>query len=292
MKSQLPLSIGVSFPSVELGAAPPELIRDFAVGVQIVGYQHVLVLDHVVGADPTARRGWRSLANPFDALTLLAFLAGLADLELCISVRVLPQRPTAIVAKQAAEVDLLSGGRLRLAVGVGWNELEYRALGQSFHARCARLEAQIALLRDLWTRSSDAKAHIDAEDFDGVGISPLPVQRRIPIWLGCGTSPKVLRRIGRFADGWIPMVTPGPTLAAAWDLVGDAAQRAGRQRSQLGLQGTVFTRNGMSRMIDHLRKWVDAGATHVAISTAGAGLSPAEHVTVLVDAHSHVLDAL
>jgi probable F420-dependent oxidoreductase len=286
---------GAVFPAMEMGATPPEVIRAFAVGVEVAGYQHIALFDHVVAADSARHQGWRgpyTLAHPFrEPLTLMAFLAGVCSLELFTGVLVLPQRQTALVAKQAAEIDLLTNGRLRLGVGIGWNELEYRALGGDFERRGVRVEEQIAALRALWTHRSVDTLQVGSETFEGVGISPLPIQRPIPIWLGTGTSPRVLDRISRLADGWMPLITPGPELFRAYKAIRDGAARLGRNRHEIGLQGTVFTRAGMSRMVHHVSKWIEAGATHITVSTVGAGLSPDDHVTVLGEAYARILDS-
>ena len=211
------MRIGVTFPQTEIGN-DPIAIRDYAQTVEGLGYHHLLVYDHVLGADITNRPGWTGayrLEDPFhEVFVLLGYLAGLtASLELVVGVLILPQRQTALVAKQAAEVDVLSGGRLRLGVGVGWNPVEYEGLGKNFHDRGVRSEEQIALLRALWTAPSIS--------FEGrwervvaAGINPLPVQRPIPTWIG-GYAEATLRRIGRLGDGWFPWREPNDAMRAA-----------------------------------------------------------------------------
>jgi probable F420-dependent oxidoreductase len=170
--------------------------------------------------------------RPYDVRTtfrepfvLFGYLAALTSLELVTGVIILPQRQTALVAKQAAEVDLLTGGRFRLGVGIGWNQVEYQALGKDFGNRGRRSEEQIALLRLLFTEQSVTFEGAD-EQVVGAGISPLPVQRPIPIWIG-GSSPRAYQRIGRLADGWFPQVVPGPALDEARGSVEQAARDAG-----------------------------------------------------------------
>ena len=151
------MRIGVVFPQTELGG-DAGAVRAYARGVQELGFSHVLVYDHVVGADPAAHPGWN---GPYDVHTtfhepfvLFGYLAALTSLELVTGIIILPQRQTALVAKQAAEVDLLTDGNFRLGVGIGWNEVEYEALGQDFRTRGRRMDEQIALLRRLWTEPS------------------------------------------------------------------------------------------------------------------------------------------
>jgi probable F420-dependent oxidoreductase len=187
------------------------------------------------------------------------------------------------VAKQAAEVDLLSGGRLRLGVGVGWNPVEYEALGKDFSDRGRRVEEQIGLLRALWTQRS-VTHHGTSEHVTGAGIAPLPVQRPIPIWIG-GMSTPVLRRVGRLGDGWFPMMAPGPRLDAARAVIDEAAVAAGRDPATIGLEGGVgWGPGGAAQIADHAGRWRAAGATHLGVNTMNAGLTS-------VDDHLHALGA-
>src|SRR6266540_819829 len=218
------MQIGVVFPQIEIGA-DAGAVRAYAAAVSDLGYRHVLAYDHVVGADPAAYRGWN---GPYDIddtfhepLVLYGFLAGITSLELVTGILILPQRQTVLVAKQAAEVDLLTGGRFRLGVGIGWNRVEYEALGQDFSVRGRRIGEQVRLLRRLWTeRSVTFEGRYDR--VTGVGIAPLPAQRPIPVWFGA-SSPPALRRAGRLADGWFPQVRPGPKLDEAKRIVDKAA---------------------------------------------------------------------
>jgi probable F420-dependent oxidoreductase len=186
-------------------------------------------------------------------------------------VLILPQRQTALVAKQAAEVDLLSDGRLRLGVGLGWNAVEYEALGQDFTTRGRRLEEQIGLLRRLWTESSVTFSG-EFDHVRGAGLAPLPVQRPIPIWIG-GQSPPAYRRMGRLADGWFPQMSPGPRLDAAMRMVADGAIEAGRAPEDLGMEGRARWTGDADDLMERAARWRDAGATHLAINTMKAGLA-------------------
>lgn len=277
--------IGVVFPQTELGHDTGAL-RTWVREVERAGYRHVLVYDHVVGADPVVHAPWNRAYNvrttfrePF---VLFGYLAALSSLELVTGVIIVPQRQTVLVAKQAAEVDLLTGGRFRLGVGIGWNHVEYQALGMSFTNRGRRSEEQIALLRRLWTEQSitfDGKY----EQVTGAGISPLPLQRPIPIWIG-GSSLRAYERIGRLADGWFPQVAPGAALDDARAVVEQAARDCGRDPAGLGLEGRVSYAGDPDAVVAAVGDWRAAGATHVTVNTMGAGLSTADdHLKALGD---------
>lgn len=286
------MRIGVVFPQTELGG-DPGAVRAFATAASELGYEHIAVFDHVVGADPAVHRGW---SGPYDVHTtfhepfvLFGYLAAVTSLELVTSVVILPQRQTVLVAKQAAEIDLLTHGRLRLGVGLGWNEVEYEALGQNFSDRGARLTEQVALLRRLWTETSVTVTG-DHEHVTGAGIAPLPVQRPIPVWIGARAD-VALRRAGRIADGWFPMDQPGPALARSTAIVHAAAEQAGRDPAALGMEGRISLGPNSSSSIDQqVEAWRDAGATHLSINTMRAGFSTVdEHIAALASASHAVL---
>ncbi len=247
----------------------------------------MLTFDHVVGADPALHKGWK---GPYDIRTqfhepfvLFGFLAGITSLHFTTGILILPQRETVLVAKQAAEVDLLSGGRLRLGVGVGWNPVEYEALGQDFALRGARLDEQSDLLRQLWTRPSVTyKGRFD--QVSGAGLSPLPIQRPIPLWFG-GISAPAYRRMGRLADGWFPLMAPGPELAAATTAVAAAAAAAGRDPAALGMEGRLNWHGDPDDLAEQAKRWRAAGATHVSLNTMDASfVTPDEHLAALASA--------
>ena len=265
------MHFGAVFPQAEFGRVDPDELVAFVQRLEDAGYDHLLVYDHVLGADSTARPGWDGFydhRDPFlEPLVLFAFLARECSLEFVTDVLVLPQRQTALVAKQVATLDLLAPGRLRLGVGIGWNEVEYDALGVEFRTRARRIEEQIGLLRRLWTEP--AVEHAGATDtVDAAGIAPLPT-RPIPIWIGSATDPRAAARVGRLADGWIPMphVQPGAGFEEAWQLVRMAAVDAGRDPDALGLEGHVRVRAGSeSSTVDHVTRWRDVGADWVAVN--------------------------
>jgi len=278
------MQIGVVFPQTEIGAAVAD-VRRYGTGVEELGFTHLLAYDHVLGADPEVHAPWRGPYNVdttfHEPFVLFGYLAGCTRLELVTGVIILPQRQTALVAKQAAEVDLLTEGRFRLGVGIGWNAVEYEALGESFSDRGRRMSEQIPLLRRLLTE----KVVSHDGEFDritGAGLAPLPLQRPIPIWVG-GQSAPAYRRIGRLADGWFPQVPPGPQLDEARAIVTDSAIEAGRDPKTLGMEGRVsWSSDGVAKVVDHIGRWRDSGATHVSINTMNAGLGP-------VDGHLEVL---
>jgi probable F420-dependent oxidoreductase len=268
------MQIGVVFPQTEIGAAVAD-VRAYGLRVEELGFAHVLAYDHVLGADPEVHKPW---AGPYNVHTtfhepfvLFGYLAGFTSMEFVTGVIILPQRQTALVAKQAAEVDLLTNGKFRLGVGVGWNAVEYDALGKSFTNRGQRMTEQISLLRRLFTEPTVTHDG-EFERVTGAGIAPLPLQRPIPIWIGAQSTP-AYRRIGRLADGWFPQVPPGPKLDEARAVVDEAAQRAGRDPATLGMEGRVsWSDAGVDKLVDQVGRWRDAGATHVSINTMNAEL--------------------
>jgi len=286
------MRIGVVFPQTELGG-DVGAVRAYGEAVDELGFAHLLAYDHVVGADPALHSPW---TGPYDVTTtfhepfvLFGYLAAVTSMELVTGIIILPQRQTALVAKQAAEVDLLTGGRFRLGVGVGWNAVEYEALGKDFGDRGRRYDEQIELLRRLWTERSvtfdGTYEHVTA-----AGLAPLPVQRPIPVWLG-GSSGAAYRRMGRIADGWFPQVLPGPMLDAALAIVRDAAIDSGRDPVSIGMEGRVsWGDGGAEDIVRHAAKWRDAGASHIAVNTMGAGLATVDdHIRVLAESAA-VLD--
>jgi probable F420-dependent oxidoreductase len=281
------MQIGAVFPQTEIGA-DVGAVRAYAERVQELGFAHILAYDHVVGADPTVHSPWR---GPYDIsttfhepLVLFGYLAAVTSVELVTGVIILPQRQTALVAKQAAEVDLLTGGKFRFGIGVGWNAVEYEALGKNFGDRGKREEEQMALLRALWTDRS-VTFNGEFETVTGAGIAPMPVQQPIPIWLG-GSSPAAYRRAGKLADGWFPQVVPGAKLDDARAVVDAAAKEAGRDPADIGMEGRVsWGEGGVATLMEHIERWRGTGASHLSINTMGAGFGSVDaHLTALADA--------
>jgi probable F420-dependent oxidoreductase len=278
------MRIGVVFPQTEMGG-DAGAVRAYGERVEELGFTHVLAYDHVVGADPDVHRGWN---GPYDVRTtfhepfvLFGYLAAITSLELVTGIIILPQRQTVLVAKQSAEVDLLTRGRFRLGVGIGWNPVEYEALGKEFSNRGKRLEEQVPLLRRLWTEPTVTHDGV-YERVTGAGLAPLPVQRPIPVWLGA-VAERALRRVGRLADGWFPQVPPGPRLDEAWAIVSQAAVEAGRDPDALGMEGRISWGEGdVDKLVRQAGKWRDARATHLSVNTLGAGFgSVDDHLAAL-----------
>jgi probable F420-dependent oxidoreductase len=277
----LSVQVGVTFPQSEIGA-DPKAIRDYAQAAEDLGYEHLLAYDHVLGADPSNREGWRGYTHKtmfHEPLTLFCYLAAITKrLEFVSGVIVLPQRQSALVAKQAAEVDVLSGGRLRLGAGIGWNAVEYEALGEDFSTRGARIEEQIEVMRLLWTRevvSFEGKYH----RIDEAGINPLPVQRPIPVWMGARADVG-LRRTARVADGWFPLGPLDERMREAVKRLRGYVEEAGRDPDSVGIEARLdVSRVHQEEWIAQTEAWRSLGATHISVNTMNAGLgSPQEHV--------------
>jgi probable F420-dependent oxidoreductase len=279
------MRVGVVFPQTESGV-DPIAIRDYAQAAEEMGYQHLVTYDHVLGASTSTRPNW---TGPYTSETLFhepfvlfGYLAGVTrTLELVTGILILPQRQTALVAKQAAEVDVLSGGRLRLGIGVGWNSVEYEGLNENFHDRGVRSEEQIAVLRALWAEETitfRGRWHT----IDNAGLKPLPPRRSIPVWIG-GYSEATLERVGRIGDGWFPWIPPNDETRAKVERVRGYAMAAGRDPAAIGLEPQL----GVARVAErdwasYVRGWRELGATHLCVNTMGAGYQALdEHIAAL-----------
>ncbi len=286
------MRFGVVFPQTEFGN-DPVAIRDYAQAVEDMGYQHLLVYDHVLGASTAHRPDWRGAYTsdtPFhEPFVLFGHWAAITRrVEFVTGILILPQRQTALVAKQAAELDLLSGGRVRLGIGTGWNTVEYEALNEDFHTRGARSEEQIAVLRALWTQpviTLDGRWH----HINEAGINPLPVQRPIPIWLG-GEAEAVLKRIGRMGDGWFPQPPPDDHMRGMIERLRTYAREAGRNPAAIGIEARLtIRRTPEAEWQDFVDAWQSLGATHMGINTMGIGLAnPQAHIDMLRHVKEHL----
>ena len=280
------MRIGAILPQAELGH-DTGAVRAHATAVDGLGFDHLLAYDHVLGADREVHP-WEFM--PYDVHTtfrepmvLFGYLAALTSLELVTGILVLPQRQTALVAKQAAEIDLLTGGRFRLGVGVGWNPLEYEVLGKDFTDRGRRMDEQVGFLRHLWTEASGSFEG-RYESLVGGGIAPLPVQRPIPIWMGAASAPG-WRRVGRLADGWFPILPPDHRLDEALEHVAAGAADAGRSLEDIGMEGRVIAAGRPAdEVVERIERWRARGASHVTIDTMHGGYTTAsEHIAVLAE---------
>ena len=280
------MKIGAILPQTEIGA-DPGAVREFAQAAEDLGYEHLIAFDHVLGVDASKHEGFSGPYNHthmfHEPFVMFGYLAGLTKtIEMVTGILILGQRQTALVAKQAAEVDVLTGGRLRLGIGVGWNAVECEGMGENFHTRGRRCVEQIELMRALWTQ--------EVVNFEGryhqvthAGINPLPVQRPIPVWIG-GYAEAVLRRIGQIADGWFPLFGLDAGALEAVARVREYAKEAGRDPASVGVEGRV-------RLSEHPNPedwqgvadiWAQAGTSHLSINTMNAGLKgPDQHIDAI-----------
>ena len=279
------MQLGAIFPQTEIGE-DPAAVRDFAQAAESLGYEHLLVFDHVLGADASKRERWERPYSHTDTFhepfVLFGYLAAITEkIEMTTGILILPQRQTALVAKQAAAVDVLTGGRLRLGIGIGWNDVEYEALGENFQDRGRRSAEQIELLKLFWTQevvNYEGRYH----KVSHAGINPLPVQRPIPIWFG-GGAPQVVRRLARMGDGWFPQFQPD---SEGQDKIGEMrelARAAGRDPSAIGIEGRVSIGEGDADAWNKLAaSWDEVGATHLSVNTMRAGLKgPQQHIDAI-----------
>lgn len=264
--------------------ADPRAARDIAQAAEALGLERLIAADHVLGADPDRPGGW---SGPYtheqlwhEPLVLFAYLAAQTErIEFMSGIVILPQRQTSLVAKQAAELDVLSGGRFLLGVGVGWNAVEYQALGQPFNHRGARMDEQIALLRALWSKPTVS--------FEGrfervvrAGINPRPTRGDIPIWMG-GHSDAALDRVGRVGDGWYPLFDDPALVAPGRERITAAAEAAGRDAAQIGVQARIVLGGDVDEAVTAARAWRDAGADMLLLGTPPGVSEPDQHIATL-----------
>ncbi len=294
MRSENKLRVGVTLPLLDTGGAP-ETVRVFAETAERLGYHHLAAPDHVLGVNLASRPDWspdRNTSADFfhDPFVLFGFAAACTErIEFSTQVLILPQRQTALVAKQAASLDVLSGGRFRFGVGIGWNPVEYAGLNENFHDRGQRSVEQIELLRALW-----ASPHVDFKGrwhrIDDAGINPLPGNRKIPLWLG-GHHDATLRRIAEWADGWMMLAYPaGDEAIREFEKLRGYARARGRDPAEIGIE--VWVTMGQGGPEDWARElgfWRDAGVTHVTLNntfgryhqTRMAGGTLADHLAAI-----------
>ena len=286
------MKVGVTFPQTEIGD-DPGAVKAYAQAAESLGYDHILAYDHVVGANadshPDLTGPYRHTHMFHEPFVLFGFLAGVTQtIGLASGIIILPQRQTVLVAKQAAAADVLSGGRLRLGFGTGWNHVEYEALGENFHNRGRRSEEQIEVMRKLWTEplvNFEGRWH----KISDAGLNPLPVQRPIPVWLGGGVD-AVARRVGRVADGWILTGRPDDTRKALVDTMRAAAEESGRDPGSIGLEGWVSVGNRpIEDCVQDALDWKEMGATHLSFNTMNSGLeTPQAHIEAITRARDVV----
>jgi probable F420-dependent oxidoreductase len=279
------VKIGVIFPQIEF-PPDPVAVRDYAQAIEGLGFTHMHAYDHILGANPERPEGWSgpyTYIHPFfEPFVLFSYMAGLTSkIEFDTGIIILPQRQTALVAKQAATLDVLSQGRLRLGVGNGWNKVEYIALGENFHNRGKRMEEQVELLRQLWTHplvNFEGRWH----KIPDAGINPLPVQRPIPIWFG-GNDDRVLERMVRLGDGWMLNVRSIEQTRPKLEQLNKYLEQASRDKASFGLDLRLnMNLVGQEHWTDYLKSLEGLGATHVTINTMGCGFTnPSAHIEAL-----------
>lgn len=290
----------MAVPQTDIGS-DPGVVGEFACAVEAMGYRHVATYDHVLGANVASRPDWDgpfTSDDPFhDTFVLFGYLAAVTEtIELSTEVLILPQRQTALVAKQAASVDVLSDGRLRLGVGVGWNEVEYTGLGEDFSNRGIRCTEQAEVLKALWT-----EPHVDFtgeyHQIPDAGINPLPIQQPIPLWFG-GNGERFLRRVAQHGDGWVTLYhRPNSEAAVAFDRLRGYAEEVGRAGADIGLGVWVSMGEGSTpTWRDEISRWAELGVSHVTLNTAFdvahhnriEGTTLAQHL----EAVAHYIDAV
>ena len=298
------MKLGITLPLVDI-QGDPATVRDFAQAAEATGYHHLGAPDHVLGVNVASRPDWgaRNTSRDcfHDPFVMFGFLAACTrTIGFSTQVLILPQRQTALVAKQAACLDVLCGGRFRLGVGVGWNPVEYVGLNESFRNRGKRSEEQVRLLRALW-----AEPHVtfkgEWHTIEDAGINPLPLRRTVPLWFG-GHEDVTLRRVAKWGDGWIMLAHPmGEKAEAEFAKLRGYVEQAGRDPAAVGLEVWVSTAEGGP---DDWRKafayWKGAGVTHVTVNSAYgrpphrrlAGRTMADHLAAMQQYHAAVADLL
>lgn len=289
------MKFGVVFPHVSI-EPDRQAITDYAQAVEAMGFSHIVSYDHVLGANTANRPGWRGydLDSRFhEAFALLSFIAAITSrIGLATGILILPQRQAVLVAKQAATLDLLSGGRFRLGVGTGWNAVEYEALGTDFAARGKIFDEQLDVLRALWTQRAvtmDGTYH----SISDAGLFPMPLQQPIPLWLGGGgvqpisgapAGDRVVRRIAQKADGWIPAFAPDDRGAEIVERFRGYCVDYGRDPADIGIEA-VLTGGAEPDWVGTARAWQHLGATHVSLDTMTCAVEG-------VEAHLRCLDVI
>ncbi len=288
------MQIGAIFPQTEIGS-DPGAIREYAQAAEQLGYSHLFIADHVLGASAdyhahVADGYYTNRSIIHESFTTMGYIAGITErIGLTTGILILPQRATALVAKQAAAVDVLSNGRLRLGIGVGWNHVEYEALNRNFRDRGRRSEEQIALMRALWTQEV-VDFHGRWHRVDNAGINPLPVQRPIPVWLGAGSSASplppepVLHRIATISDGWFPNFEPQQPGREAIAKLREYVRASGRDESEVGIEGRIRIDNKQPEdWVDEAKGWQELGAAGITVEARRGGLSGVEqHIDAIV----------
>jgi probable F420-dependent oxidoreductase len=296
------MELGTLLPLGDIGGTP-QAMKDYAQAAEAAGYHFIEAPDHVLGVNAASRPGWDRNDNEdlfHDPFVLFGYLAGVTKLGFSTGVLILAQRQAALVAKQAACLDMLCGGRFRLGVGVGWNETEFVGLNENFHNRGRRSEEQVQVMQMLW-----AEPHVKFEGrwhhIDDAGINPRPASGRVPVWFG-GHHERTLQRIAKWGDGWMPNAyPPGQEALDIFAALRKLTEEAGRDPAAIGIE--VWTSMGAGGEADWAKEakfWKDAGATHLCLTTTFhrrhhhrlAGHTLGDHIDALKRFRNAVSDAL
>lgn len=278
------MKFGVVLPQTEIGD-DPSVLRDYVQTAEGLGYDYILCYDHVLGANPEREGGWKgpythqdTFHEPFVTYGYMAAIT--QHIRFVTGILILPQRQTALVAKQAAQLDRLSNGRVRLGIGIGWNAVEYEALNEDFSTRGRRSEEQVIVLRELWTKPlvNFQGAYHTISD---AGLKPMPVQQPIPIWFG-GSADAALRRMARLGDGWMPNTAPIEKIKPTYETLQGYLSDAGRTLSAFGMDVRInFHQHDLAKLPQVVAAWEQFGATHLCVNTMGGGLQGADHIPVI-----------
>ncbi len=279
------MKIGIVYPQTEIHHEPIT-VRDLAQTAEDLGFNHILAYEHVLGANPKRPGGWQgpyTFEDPFmEPFALFSFMAAATQrIEFTTGILILPQRQTALVAKQAATLDVLSGGRLRLGIGIGWNAVEYTALNEDFHNRGRRVEEQVEVLRLLWTQplvTYKGKWHT----IEDAGLNPRPVQQPIPVWFG-GHAEAVLKRTARLGDGWMPNYRQATEAQPSLEKIQRYREEAGKISQPFGVEARIrYVEGNPKDWLKSIREWEQVGATHISLNTMGCGFTtPQEHLKAI-----------
>lgn len=270
------MKIGLVYPQTEF-SSDPAAIKDYAQMAEDLGYTHILAYDHILGINPPDPDNWPgpyTHEDPFQEIfSLYSFMAGFTEqIEFVTGVLILPQRETTLAAKQAAQLDVLSGGRVRLGVGIGWNKVEMESIGYDFSNRGRRIEEQVEVMRLLWTQpvvTYEGEWH----SLSDVGINPMPVQQPIPVWFG-GHHDNVLRRIGMMGDGWMPGFQDAEQAKPSLEKIAGYAEEAGRTMDEIGMEPRMYYGNGnVDEWQVTMDGWQGIGATHLSLNTMNGGFT-------------------
>lgn len=286
------MHVGVVFPQTEY-SSDSSAVREYAQTAEGLGFSHILAYDHVLGANPDRPGGWTGTytyeSSFHEPLTMFSYMAAITKkIGFTTGIIILPQRQTALFAKQAATLDVLSDGRLRVGVGLGWNKVEYTALNEDFHTRGRRLEEQVEVLRHLWTQPL-VKFEGRWHHIPDAGLNPLPVQRPIPIWFG-GTAPEALARAARLANGWLPNARSAADARPLLDIIWKGLEEAGRRKEDFGIEARIPYADGNPEIWHKMmEEWQEIGADWFSINTMGRGFNtPQQHL----DAIRHFAEAV